>query len=115
MIDVLATSMQELAAAHQALADYVARNGRAAPPSMVLERDRLAMLIRRHSQTFPDRHLDDVVSGPDHALVTYTEAATALGVSTRTIGRHVAAGQLAKVGRRVTRTSVTALSMGQSA
>lgn len=70
--------------------------------------DRLAAIeadIRRHiSQSLAKLGANRATSRDDGPmLISYAEAADLLGVSTRTIARRVAAGQLTRVGRRIVR------------
>lgn len=104
---VLVIGAAEAAHLHRAIVDHAARWGRV-PPALMDLADTLAA-IARHTTTHAATIVAGDTPGADHALMTYDEAARLLGVSRRTIGRHVAAGRLHKVGRRITRQSVDTL------
>jgi hypothetical protein len=76
--------------------------GPAAPADLVA----LADGIRKHLQALGRSPLASGSNVPHDGLVSYRQAADALGCSTSTIGRHVTAGRLERVGRRITLASL---------
>ena len=59
-----------------------------------------------HSRPLEANPLPNAPRLSDGALVSHAEAAEILGVSTRTVRRRVAEGQLQTVGRRITLSSI---------
>jgi hypothetical protein len=94
-----------------ALRQYAFRGGHRVPDEVGTVADQLDAVTRhqRHRVPSPGRPGAGAV---EDSLMTYTETAQALGVSTRTVSRYVAAGLLTTVGRRITARSVTELTRG---
>ena len=93
---------------HRALVDHMARSTVTVPPQLVDLAHALNAILSQPRPQTANPPADDAAA-LQGALMTYKQAADDLGVSTRTIGRHVAAGRLSTVGRRITRGSVSAL------
>lgn len=112
-------ALDEATARHLAVAigDHIKaceRNGWAVPAGV---RALFEVAVADSSRPLADvggHDLGGVVLPAHDATVSYEQAAARLGVSTRTVGRMVAAGRLVRVSRRVTLASLAAVE-GRSA
>ncbi|MCZ7537778.1 MAG: helix-turn-helix domain-containing protein [Acidimicrobiia bacterium] len=110
MTAVVVGSALERAHLARALADHVGRHGRDHVPESLAA---LSDALSRQSPPDAATAIDSLDGDAESGLVTYTDAAGMLGISARTVSRRVADGQLDTVGRRITRSSLEALSKGR--
>ena len=90
----------------RAVAVYITRLGREQVPRGLVD---VVTAISRHHSPFTAPELDTPTDPMHRGLMSHLDAATRLGVSTRTVSRLVAAGRLVPIGQRITALSVDTL------